>query len=106
MKKKTKRRVILGVAAAGVVALVSGVLLYANSFRNYELIYPNVTCDGVPLAGMTYEEAESTIAGIGHSGADGNGTGTRYRSAGGVELRTGGFLLLRPDALLSGGRTR
>ena len=64
MKKKTKRRVILGVAAVCVIAMVSGVLLYANSFRNYELIYPNVTCDGVPLAGMTYEEAESTIAGI------------------------------------------
>ena len=64
MKRKTRNRIILGTVAGMVALATAGTLLYANSFRNYEYVFPNVTCEGRSLEGMTYTEAQQTIAEI------------------------------------------
>ena len=64
MKKKKRNRIILG-TATGVVALAAaGTLFCANSFHSYEYVFPNVTCEGRSLEGMTYQEASQAVADI------------------------------------------
>ena len=64
MKKKKRNRIILG-TATGVVALAAaGTLFFANSFHSYEYVFPNVTCEGRSLEGMTYQEASQAVADI------------------------------------------
>ena len=60
-----KKRVIITSACAAVaLALGAGFLIRLNAYRSYKYIYPNVTCAGTDLSGLTYVQAENAIADI------------------------------------------
>ena len=49
--------------AAAVIA-GGGILLRARHYQNYDRVFPGVSCQGVSLSGMTYEEAGDAIDAI------------------------------------------
>ncbi len=69
-KTKTGKGWIIG--AAGAVALVAGILLWGVGLQTGSRMFPQVQIAGVPVGGMTAQEAEEAVEAVVHERYDRN----------------------------------